>query len=173
MNLISKRRALVLVQVLAFGLILASVFAVQLASTERAATGIPEKVGDQLLMEAVTGSEAVEQVSQQLHGVTFDLKTAYVADYSGPSGKSTVWLAEAKSLQDAESLFSRMTAKISAGNPVFRDLRKSTVDGRVIYSLTGLGQRHFYFLESSKLVWVATTATDFEQLLGQALQVSW
>lgn len=173
MKLIRERRATVLIQLSALGLIVGLILAVYFTSTEQTPTGIPEILGDQQLVTAVTGREAIEQVGRQLHGVSFDLRSAYVAEYSGPSGKSTVWLAEAESPQEAEDLFDRMTAKISDGNPVFTDLQRSTADGRVTYSLTGMGQKHFYFLESGKLVWIATTTADAEQLLKQALEIHW
>lgn len=49
-----------------------------------------------------------------------------------------------------------MADKSRAGNPMFSNLQSLNISGRTIYEVEGLGQVHFFYAATDKVIWLAS-----------------
>ncbi len=138
-----------------------------LAAQPPSAEAVPDSVAGKPLSQKTVGPAAIEEVSQ-LHGKAFPLTAAAVAQYGG--SQVTLWVAGAASDSAAAELVQSMTSRIAEGGSPFTPQGTRQVDGRSVYVLTGMGQRHFYFQARSLVIWLAADETLAEQALGQVNQ---
>ncbi len=135
-----------------------------LAAQSPAAEAVPDSVAGKPLSQKTVGPAAIDEVSQ-LHGKAFPLMAAAVAQYGG--GEVTLWVAGASSDSSAAELVQSMTSRIAQGGSPFTPQGTRQVGGRLVYVLTGMGQRHFYFQSGSLVIWLAADETLAEQALGE------
>jgi hypothetical protein len=103
------------------------------------------------------GPEAVAEVTR-LHGKEFPLISGAMATYG--EGVVLLWVSGAPASPMAAGMVRAMTDKIadasagSARSP-FTPVGRRQMDGRTVYELSGMGQRHFYFQSGSFVIWLA------------------
>lgn len=131
---------------------------------------VPGSVAGMPLTQKTVGPEAVAEVTR-LHGKEFPLTSGAMAMYG--DGAVTLWVSGAPARLIANEMVRAMTDKIAdasagsaqGGRAPFTPTGTRDMDGRTVYELTGMGQRHFYFQSGRLVVWLATDET----LAGQAL----
>ncbi len=130
------------------------------------AASIPTQIGGLRRGAMMTGAQAMEEL-QQLHGKGVGLSKGWIAHY----GKDAiVYLGETKDEAIATQVFEAMTTRIGAGNQYFKNLQQLQVNGRQVYTVTGQGQRHYYYQQGRQVIWIAAPAGQEEQFLKDAFQ---
>ncbi len=170
------RRRLGPILLAAFGAILIAGAAGWLAfSTWLANPGevaVPQAMAGLPLTQKSVGPEAVAEVTQ-LHGKEFPLISGAMAMYG--EGAAVLWVSGAPASPMAAEMVRAMTDKIadastgSARSP-FTPLGARQMNGRTVYELSGMGQRHFYFQSSNLVIWLAADDSIAENALDEALQ---
>ncbi|MCL5962641.1 MAG: hypothetical protein M1358_25575, partial [Chloroflexi bacterium] len=130
-------------------------------------SAIPQKLGAVTLLNAVTGQDALNNLSE-LHGKGVGITGGWVGHYQA---RATVWVGEATDEKGAVQLLDAMVSRISAGNATFRDLRSAIVATQQVYSVTGLGQNHYFYQKGNKVIWLALPTNKPEDFLRDALQL--
>lgn len=121
--------------------------------------GVPSKLGALALTQTITGTGALAEFSQ-LHGKGFDLVGGYRASYADAKNQATLWVGQAKEPNAAKEMVEQMAVKIGAGNAMFKDLQPLDIGGRMLYSVNGQGQEHFFYAVNDKIVWVAADSSQ-------------
>lgn len=137
------------------------------ANTAQLAQGIPQKLGAVILTEAVTGQEAIDDMSM-LHGKDVGLTGGWVGHYQS---RGTAFVGETVDETGAAQLLEAMVARIGAGNRVFTNLKSTQIDGQKLYFVTGQGQNHYFYQKGNKVIWLALPTNKPEDFLGDALRL--
>jgi hypothetical protein len=112
-----------------------------------------------------TGQAALDAI-EGIHGKGFALKDGAVAHY----GEATVWVAQARDETEAEAMTDTMTQGIAAGGSPFTPLGRRQQSGHIVYALNGMGQAHFYWRATDKVVWLAIDAVAAESGLKELVE---
>lgn len=177
----NKRRAVRIVQiVMALGLVLAVWIGWQAYASDTPRwnpyeTGdhsqmVPKELGGLKLAGQLMGQDAIASISE-LHGKDVGVIDGYMARYRGGGADVMLWMGQAKSPADAADLLTGMTGGIARGNPNFSNLEKLNVDGVTVYTVTGGGERHFYYSREDKVIWLAVSGSDPMIFIRDALRV--
>lgn len=119
------------------------------------------------LIDVLTGQEAIEDMSM-LHGKDVGLVGGWVGHYQA---RGIVFVGEIADEKGAARLLDAMVARISAGNRVFTNLRSTEIDGQRLHSVTGQGQKHYFYQKGNKVIWLSLPTSKPEDFLSEALQV--
>ncbi len=103
-----------------------------------------------------------------MHGQDVGLSAAWIGHYQA---SGTVWYGEVASETKAAELIDRMSRKIASGNQVFTNLRQQQYDGVMVYSVTGMGQQHFFYQTGKVTIWLAAPKGGEEPFLRDAFRV--
>lgn len=125
---------------------------------------VPDSVAGLPLARNIVGVEAVAEVTR-LHGKAFPLTSGAMAIYG--KGAVTVWVSGAPADPMAAEMVRAMTDKIAEGRSPFTPLDVRQFNGRAIYELAGMGQRHFYFRSGSLVIWLAVDEAIAEKALEE------
>ncbi|TAK34055.1 MAG: hypothetical protein EPO21_10885 [Chloroflexota bacterium] len=125
----------------------------------------PQQIAGRTVSGVVTGDQAIAQL-RQMHGKGVGIQGGWIAHYDGGA---TIWYGTTSSEAEARALIESMTNRISQGNPTFQDLQTLTIQGTTIYTVTGQGQRHFYYYKGPVTVWIAAPRGAEEQFVREAL----
>lgn len=131
---------------------------------------VPRELGGLKLAGQLMGRDAIASISE-LHGKDVGVSDGYMARYRGGGTDVMLWVGQASSPAVASQLLERMTGGIARGNPNFSNLEKITVDGVVVYTVTGGGERHFYYARADKVVWLAVSGSDPMVFVKDALRI--
>ncbi|MDP2660759.1 MAG: hypothetical protein Q8R28_08520 [Dehalococcoidia bacterium] len=135
------------------------------AVSSAAYSSIPAQIAGLQRGATMTGSQAMADL-EQLHGKDVGLSSGWIAHY----GKDAViYVGEAKDDAGASQLFQAMTSRIGAGNQYFKNLQQLEISGKQVYTVTGQGQRHYYYQQGREVIWVAAPSGQEEQFLQEAL----
>lgn len=118
-------------------------------------------------MNEVTGKAALSEFSQ-LHGKSLSILSGSRATY-GAGNQVTLWVAGTASTDDTRQLLGDMRDKIAEGKSPFQPKENRHVGERMIYTLDGMGQKHFYFQSGKNLIWLAANAEIADRALQEAL----
>lgn len=138
-----------------------------LAANPGAAPLPVELVGLPQLRQSV-GTAAVAELSQ-MHGQGFPLITGGVAAYGQASAAATIWVSGSPFAFIASRMVAQMEKAIREGGSPFTPVTVRQVDGREVFELTGMGQRHFYFRSARLVVWLAADDSIAEAALAETL----
>jgi hypothetical protein len=130
---------------------------------------VPQEIAGLQLVDSVTGQEALQQIGR-LHGKDFSLLDGFVAHYQTGSERATLWVAQARDTDQASQMVEDMSRRISEGNSPFTDPQGLDISGRILYSVSGQGQRHFYYQIADKVVWLAI---DDGPKMAEAVHYLW
>lgn len=129
-----------------------SAFSARLANPGEVA--VPDAIAGRPLSQKTVGVEAVAEVTR-LHGKEFPLTSGAMATYGG-NGEATLWVTGVPVDPMAAEMVRAMTDKIAEGRSPFTPAAtRQAEDGRAVYQLAGMGQRHFYFQSGNLVVWLA------------------
>src|SRR5690606_10566906 len=129
---------------------------------------VPGSLAGLPLSDQQVGLEAIENVTR-LHGQSFALETGAVGTYRGNGGSATVWVTGTAERCAAADMVAAMRDRIAEGHSPFTPVDEWQEDGRTIYELEGMGQRHFYFEAGPLVIWLAADAPLAEQALRETL----
>lgn len=129
----------------------------------------PSSIGPMKLKESKTGSEALKELFR-LHGKRMGLANGYVGEYRGDMGSATIYYSVAKNEDVAVKLLEFMVKRIGEGNKYFQGLKEERKNDFIFYSVTGMGQRHFFFRIADKVIWIAADAPIAEMFLDESLE---
>ena len=129
-----------------------------------APVSIPNSLTGLPLTDRMTGKQAAFDFSQ-LHGKRFPLTSGAVGVYG--DHQATLWVAGAPLKGMAVEMVNAMRDKIAEGRSPFISVGEISDDRRTIYSLEGMGQKHFYFRSGNLVIWLAVDAGFDETALQQ------
>ncbi len=125
---------------------------------------MPKSLAGKSLIAQKSGAVALAEI-ESLHGKGFEMTDGTVVHY----GDATVWVAKAKDEAAAKSMMATMTRRIAEGRSPFTSMGTRQVNGRMVWTLTGMGQSHFYWQTSDKVVWLAISPALTEQGLRELM----
>lgn len=128
---------------------------------------LPESIAGVSLTSKLTGTDATEEFSM-LHNEHFPLTSGAVGIYG--DNQVAVWVGGAPLPFMATRLVDAMRDKIAEGNSPFTPLSARQEDGRTIYALEGMGQKHFYFQSNNRVIWLAAEPALADKALQQTLE---
>ena len=123
---------------------------------------MPKSLAGESLIAQKSGAVALAEI-ESLHGKGFDLTDGTVVRY----GDAMMWVAKVKDDATAQAMVDTMTRRITEGRSPFTPTGTRQVNGRMVWTLTGMGQSHFYWQTSSKVVWLAISPALAEQGLRE------
>ncbi len=122
-----------------------------------------------LNMSKVKMGRPALKVLYSLHGRSVEIINGYVASYSDGENEVTVYYSEARDNESADKLIERMVEKIEDGNKFFTDLKSKNLGSFPLYSVTGMGQEHYFFENGKRIVWIAGDNAVIERALSDCL----
>lgn len=125
---------------------------------------MPKSLAGKSLIAQKSGAVALAEI-ESLYGKGFELTDGKVIRYSG----ARVWVAKAKDEAMAKAMVDMMTRRIAAGRSPFTPTGTRQVNGRVVWTLTGMGQSHFYWQVGDKVTWLAISPALAEQGLRELM----
>lgn len=129
-----------------------------------APVSIPDGLAGLPLIDQQTGNQAALDFSQ-LHGKQFPLMSGAVGIYGNQ--QATLWVAGAPLKNMATEMIHAMRDKIAEGRSPFLPTGELSANGRTIYSLDGMGQKHYYFQSGNLVIWLAVEPTLADTALQQ------
>src|SRR3990172_12286880 len=129
-----------------------------------APVSMPDALAGLLMTDQMTGKQASFDFSQ-LHGKQFPLISGAVGVYG--NHQATLWVAGTLLKAMAAEMVTAMRDKIAEGRSPFTPTGEFSKNGRTIYSLEGMGQKHYYFQSGNLVIWLAIEANLAEPALQQ------
>lgn len=123
---------------------------------------LPATLADLPLLHDEAGSAAAEDIAR-LHRQTFPLSGAAVGIYGGSTGQATLWVSRSPLSAMAAQMERAMEEAIAAGNSPFSPEKAWQLRGYRIRTLSGMGQKHYYFRSGNLVLWLAA-----DQALAEA-----
>ena len=139
-----------------------------LAIEQPTAATLPETIAGMGQTDASFGPDAVDVVTQ-LHGQSFPLSSGAYGMYGDHDNMAMLWVAGAPAKAMASKMVDEMEQAIAEGDSPFTPTGTQEVNGRTIYELTGMDQRHYYFRSGSLVIWLAADEAIAETALADAL----
>ena len=128
---------------------------------------LPEQVAGLPLSSKLTGTEATEEFSM-LHNKQFPMTSGAVGIYG--DNQIAVWVGGTPLQFMAAELVTAMRDKIAEGNSPFTPVAERHDGNRTVYSLEGMGQRHYYFQSRNLVIWLAAEPALADEALQQTLE---
>lgn len=129
-----------------------------------APVSIPDKLAGLPLTDQMTGKQAALNFSQ-LHGKQFPLTSGAVGIYG--NRQAVLWVAGAPFKNIAAELVIAMRDKIAEGRSPFTPTGEFSDNVQTIYSLDGMGQKHYYFQSGNLVIWLAVDSSFANSALQQ------
>lgn len=129
---------------------------------------LPKSLAKLSLATVTYGPEAVDEITR-LHGKKFAIITGAMGMY-GSDDQATLWVADFASDSTASQAINAMQEKIATADSPFTPTGQKQIDGRPLYQLDGMGQKHFYFQSDSRVIWLAANPDIAEQAYEQILR---
>lgn len=128
---------------------------------------LPARLAGLPVSEQLSGRPALAEIGR-LHGQDFSLVDGAVVRYGDSA--ATVWVSSTQNSSLAAQQVQTMTGRIGEGRSPFTPLGQEEVEGITVYTLTGMGQRHYYFQLKRQVVWLAISAELADQGLGELIR---
>ncbi len=128
---------------------------------------LPSNLAGRPLSQQVAGQAALAEI-EQLHGKGFLLTDGAVARYG--DGLATVWLSSTWISFLAARQVEAMTDRIAEGRSPFTPTGIDEAEGVTVYTLTGMGQTHYYFQLDRRVIWLAASPQLAEQSLEELIR---
>ena len=135
---------------------------------QKIANPVPEAIPDTIASLPLTDQRAGKQAIfdfSQLHGKQFPLTSGAVGIYG--NHQATLWVAGAPLKDMATEMVNAMRDKIEEGRSPFTPTGELSSDGRTIYALEGMGQKHYYFQSGKLVIWLAVESDHAQTALQQ------
>lgn len=131
---------------------------------------LPKDLGPLRLEKSLSGGEA-QSLLDRLHERSVAPKLSLMGQYSSTSSSATLYVSVYDSTSHAAEALDRMTARIKAGNAVFRHYGEGRNRGLKVSRCTGLGQVHFLFRFRERLLWLAVDPSAASRTLDALADV--
>ncbi|MBI4302495.1 MAG: hypothetical protein HY664_07805 [Chloroflexi bacterium] len=128
---------------------------------------IPSNIAGLSLVSKMTGEQGLAEI-RQLHGKNVGVTDGWVAHYENGA---TIWAGQTQNEGQAYQLLVTMTRRIEAGTPEFKDLERLPVGGHDVFTVTGLGQRHYYYQSGAYVIWIAAPNSGEIDFLKEAMRL--
>lgn len=161
-----KRRRLLWLSGAALLLVILAGALILIRMRNPAAVPIPAQVGGLSLTSQAFGKEAAEHIAH-LHGKDFPLTGAAVGEYG--DGQVTLWVSRTLGRRSAQAQIRSMTDAIAKGTSPFEPIGVQDMGDCIVYTLTGMGQNHFYFSAGDQVIWLAVAPDRAEAALSGLL----
>jgi len=125
---------------------------------------VPRSLAGKSLIAQKSGAVARAEI-ESLHGKGFEMTDGTVVRY----GDAMVWVAKVKDDATAQAMVDTMTRRITEGRSPFTPTGTCQVNGRMVWTLTGMGQSHFYWQMGDKVTWLAISPALAEQGLRELM----
>ena len=125
---------------------------------------MPKNLAGKSLIAQKSGAVALAEI-ESLHGKGFDLTDGTVVRY----GDAMVWVTKAKDEAAAIAMVDTMTRHITESRSPFTPTGTRQVNGHMVWTLTGMGQSHFYWQTSNRVIWLAISPALAEQGLRELM----
>lgn len=129
---------------------------------------LPETIAGLSLAQSRYGTEAVSEVTR-LHDKSFPLSSGAFGMYGRSDQMAMLWVTGAPVQPVAKQMVTAMEEAIAKGESPFTPVGVVEVNGRSVYELTGMGQRHYYFRSGSEVIWLAADEELADTALTEAL----
>lgn len=167
----SARRRLVLVILTGLGLLLllggTSWLVVDRVIIGQGNVAVPDSLAGLSLSEQVSGRAALAEI-ERLHGKGIPLIDGAVALYG--DGVATLWVSNTWMPFLAARQVEAMTDRIAEGRSPFTPIGTREVEGTTVYTLTGMGQMHYYFQLDRRVAWLAAAPQIAERSLVELVR---
>ncbi len=133
----------------------------------------PEQWQKLALVSTIEGDEALSSVSR-LHGTEIILKSAYIAEYAGDTGRATAWVSRAVNEEEARKLLDMMVRGIARGGAGFSNMQQKTIVNQEVFQVDGPGGAHFFYIpggQREKVIWLTVNAADVLPILETAIKI--
>ncbi len=115
----------------------------------------------------LSGVQATEEFAN-LHNNHFPLTSGAVGIYG--NRQAALWAGGAPFKLLTSRLVIAMRDKIAEGQSPFTPIREIEQNGRTIYELEGMGQKHYYFQSQNLVIWLASDPAFADKALQQILE---
>lgn len=139
----------------------------KVAGTPEAAA-LPDTLAGLSLAAESYGPEAVSEITR-LHDQRFPLSSGAYGIYGSRGHRAMLWVASAPVKLMATRMVDEMKQAVANGGSPFTPTGTREVNGRTLYELTGMGQRHYYFQSNTLVVWLTADGPVAETALADAL----
>ena len=139
----------------------------------------PAEMAGLKLSHFFQGKEAMAKIDK-LHGKEIEMKNGYVAHYQGNRARAMLYISEFDGREQARQQLDLMKEKIKKGVKGFAHFREFKVKdlsvsqpqkaGKTIYLVMGFGQVHYFYLDSSRVIWLAVDPSVAGSVLKAALK---
>ena len=133
-----------------------------------ASSPVPDQIVGLQKTSYISGAEAIAEF-ENLHGKQFPISSGSIGIYGNQ--QATLWVAGASSDSVALNMVETMEKKIAQGNTPFKPLEQTQLETRTIYSLEGMGQKHYYFQSKNLVIWLAANPSVADAAIQQILEV--
>ena len=133
-------------------------------------TIFPQELYGMQLTGAQSGEEAMQGVTR-LHGLSIELKNAYIAAYEGNGKSAMIWISESKTEEEAKKLFKVMDEKMPKSK-TFTEYHAFNLKGqeyRYVY-WPDRTMHNYYYVIGLKNYWVAVSAEDPMPFLAEVMK---
>jgi hypothetical protein len=113
----------------------------------------PDRLGGLRLSNVLRGSKAAELINA-LHRTPISAEEHLVALYQG-NGEATLYVSRFATEDEARSLFDSMVQRLADNPSPFGNHRSIKRRGKMLHSVTGLGQLHYTFVHANSVYWLA------------------
>lgn len=131
----------------------------------------PKNVAGLSLIIYSQGKDAIKDINK-LHGKEIPIKNGYVLQYKSNGKKATIWISDSGSKEEANFLLSQMAQRLKMDSKLFGHFLETEIKGSIIYSVLGMGQRHFFFQKDIRLFWIAVDFQIANLFLNEFLEKS-
>jgi hypothetical protein len=129
---------------------------------------LPETIAGLSLAQSRYGVEAVAEVTR-LHDKSFPLSSGAFGMYGGSDQMTMLWVTGTPVQPVAKQMVAAMEEAIAKGESPFTPVEVLDVNGRSVYELTGMGQRHYYFRSGNTVIWLAADEETADTALAETL----
>lgn len=129
----------------------------------------PKNIAGLSLTTYSEGQNAIKDINK-LHGKEIQIKDGYVLTYKGNDKKATIWVSDSGSRGEADLLLSQMAQRLKNDSKLFAHYLETEIKKSKIYSVVGMGQKHFFFQKGIRLFWIAADFQIADLLLNEFLE---
>jgi len=118
---------------------------------------LPQSIGALRLKKVQAGEEA--------------RRDGYIGFYVAENGSGQLWLSEHGSNSEAAEAVEKMAGSMTQGKQQsFWHFRQIVIEERTVYFAVGMGQVHYFFQKSAKVIWLAVDPPLAKEAIRDAVK---
>ncbi len=127
----------------------------------------PTTLADLPLSGQITGRAALDDI-ERMHGTNIPMLDGAIAYYG--DRQAVLWISSTWLPFMATRQVETMADRIAKGGSPFTPISTDKIEGITVYTLTGMGQMHYYFQLDRRVVWLAVSPQFAEQSLEELVR---